>query len=422
MIKKLLILLVLTSFYTHSILPIGVSSIFGRISYSDLIGLIVLAFSVSKLLSYINYSSKISNVYIYAFFMVSMFFFPFVFSLSPIQTIVESLIHYYLVLLSIVFFVTFKNNLFRILIPVIINTLIIASILGFYDLIASFTGLPRIFPSRANAELMAGFRNAGQAGAYFMTFLAILYPLRDSKLKDKLSKKYRYRLNIAIVLSIIFLFASGKIAAYIGFSVGAVLYAFQSKSIKSILSVIIVSVLLFFAFNNLENIAPELYNRLNGKIQTRIVQNIEGTSNSDFFESNFGGAIRAFIDRPITGTGLGGYQGHYHQNEVHSTYIKMIGETGVLGVIGYLIFIISFLLLLKKPKRTYKNNPYYDYLFKMSPFILGSLVSWGYTYHLRKREFWILVAILLIIKYQAKLFDFNKLKAIKENNELSKNI
>ena len=407
--RKLLLLLVLTSFYTHSILPIGVQSIWGRISYSDLLGLIVLFLSINRLKYYFEYTTKISVVYVNAFVLVTYFFLSYVISLSPIQTIVESLIHYFLVLLSIVFFFNFKDRLFSSLIPIIIDTLIIASILGFYDLVASMSGLPRLFPGRANAELMAGFRNAGQAGAYFMVFLALLIPLRVSPLKKKLSKKNVFKLDIAIFLGIIFLFASGKIAAYIGFSVGIVLYVLQSRNIYSIIFVAILGYSLFYTFNNLNNIAPDLYKRLNAKIETRIIQNVNGTSKDKFIEKNFGKAFEAFLDHPFFGTGLGGFQGHYHQNEVHSTYVKMIGETGVLGVLFYLVFILTFISLFYRPKKTVKNNPYYTYLLKMRPFIVGCLVSWGYTYHLRKREFWIMVAILMIIRYQAKIWDYNKI-------------
>ena len=77
------------------------------------------------------------------------------------------------------------------------------------------------------------------------------------------------------------------------------------------------------------------------------------------------------------------------------------------------------MLLFKKPKQYYKDNPYIDYLQRMIPFVIGCMVSWGYTYHLRKREFWIMIAILVIVTYQAKLYDYNKSLKLKKQNELS---
>jgi hypothetical protein len=34
---------------------------------------------------------------------------------------------------------------------------------------------------------------------------------------------------------------------------------------------------------------------------------------------------------------------------------------------------------------------------ELRPFVIGWLISWGYTYHLRKREFWIAFAIISIV-------------------------
>jgi hypothetical protein len=55
-----------------------------------------------------------------------------------------------------------------------------------------------------------------------------------------------------------------------------------------------------------------------------------------------------------------------------------------------------------KRKKERKNNPYSDYLYNIYPFLLGCLISWIYTYHLRKREFWIMVGVLVIVNYQVK--------------------
>jgi len=160
------------------------------------------------------------------------------------------------------------------------------------------------------------------------------------------------------------------------------------------------ALVVFFLYSNLETINPILYKRLKYKIESRVVHKLDGTSQDNFFESNWGGAVEAFEDNPFVGTGLGAFDGSYRRYEVHSTYLKMIGETGIIGSIGYLLFISSFLLLLKKQK--YFSSEIYDLIKKMRPFVVGCMVSWTYTYHVRKREFWILLVFLLIIHYVAK--------------------
>ena len=423
MVRKILIIFILLSFITH---PIGDyesgNVILRRITFSDLLGSLSIFFGLNFLPKAVAVSFKINRIYFASLILLLLFFLPLPVSLNPVASLVENLILLFLILISIMIFYTFKDSFLSSLIPAIINTLLLAAFVGFYDFIASMNGLPRIFEQRATGELSSGFRNAGQAGAYFMVLIAILLPLRFSKLVKELSDWQKIKLNLALLISIFFLFASGKIAGWIGFAVGAVLFAILSRKLQNIVIVSIAGIVLFFTYQNLDDIAPDLARRLEGKVRTRITEQIEDTSKDRFLEQNWGGAVKAFMDRPVTGTGIGAFYGTYDRYEIHSTYLKMIGETGILGIIGYLIFIISFLLLFKKPKNSFKDNPFNDYISKMLPFVIGCLVSWTYTYHLRKREFWLMVAVLLIAKYQAKIFDYNRLLQIKKHYELSKNI
>ena len=57
-------------------------------------------------------------------------------------------------------------------------TSLIASGTGIWDLISEVTALPRIFPPRNNGEVMSGFRNAGQAGAFILVALSVFLPYR----------------------------------------------------------------------------------------------------------------------------------------------------------------------------------------------------------------------------------------------------
>lgn len=414
MVKKLLSIFIFFTFISRPISNLtGIKNvILKRVTISDIFGGLAILSAISILIYAIRFSKKISNVYQGAFILVLSFFLPIAFSLNIPATIMEIVILIFLILISILIFYVYKNDLFNSLFPILINATLAAAALGFYDVFAPTLGLPRIFPEGIKGDVTSGFRNGGQAGAYFMVFIALFYPLKNTDLFNKLDKKNRFKLRLAIAIGILFLFATGKIAAYIGFVIGIGLYAIYNRKIKNLLTITIFSVLLFFVYMNIENIAPTIKKRIDRKYETRITQNLDGSSNSNFFEKNWGGAIRAFKDNPISGTGIGGYYQIYDQYEVHSTYLKMIGETGILGSLGYILFMTSFIFMFKIPNRTTKNNPYYNYLKQMTPFIIGCLISWSYTYHIRKREFWIMTAVLMIVVFQAKLYDYNKKVAL----------
>jgi O-antigen ligase len=113
-----------------------------------------------------------------------------------------------------------------------------------------------------------------------------------------------------------------------------------------------------------------------------------------FLASNWSSAIVAFQDSPFFGTGLGAFSGTYSSFEVHSTYLKVLGEAGLTGAIMYAAFMWSFWRTLIEGAS--KPSPYGAYLKLAKFFMIGCMLSWTYTYHLRKREFWIMAAIVLI--------------------------
>ena len=133
-------------------------------------------------------------------------------------------------------------------------------------------------------------------------------------------------------------------AAYIGFGVGFS-FPFNEKKLQNILISLVVGLVLLIVVKELPIIAPDVHTRIVGKYETRLAGTLEGesglTDEEGFFRDNISKSIAAFSDNPITGTGIGAFGGsHYGRHEVHSTYFKMIGETGIIGTIAYIIFMI----------------------------------------------------------------------------------
>lgn len=400
--KNFLIIFILLSFISKTITTYeGSATVLGRITFADIFGALSILFGIRQVILGFLGSRNVSYIYYAGISMVLLFFAPIMWSLNPFATMIECLIVVFLLVISVCIFYQFKEKLLSVVIPFLIYTLFISSILGFYDLLASTIGLPRIFAQRNDGEAISGFRNAGQAGAYYLVFLSMLIPLRNSKLYFELKGRTRKMLNITLIVGICFFFATGKIAAYAGLVAGIFFYAVKNRNIKTIILILFSFIPIFFIYSNLKSIAPDVYNRIQNKIETRIVQNVEGTSQNSFFTTNWGGAISTFEDYPYTGSGLGGFVGNIHAYEVHSTYLKLLAETGLIGTFGYVLFMLLVLLLFIKPK-LHDRNVYYDYLSDMLPFFLGCVISWSYTYHLRKREFWIFVAVLMITRFLAK--------------------
>lgn len=408
LVKYAISLFIVLSFFTRT-LTTASEGVFGRITLSDLFG------GVALLLFFIlNRKIKLAatNKANFIFFLLVL---PgFWVSAAPLSTLVELLILFFLMLLAITMYQVFNSikGLEKLIFLFSVSGML-ASLTGIWDTFAMFTPLPRIFPARAIGESLSGFRNAGQAGAFMLVVLTVLIPLRGSKLFNTFQLKTKNTIKLSIIFSSIFLLLTGKIAAYIGIGFGFIFYLVLRRKFILLVPLSIFFGLFLLILPYAEIIAPAVYNRINYKINDRIVKNIGGERNiseQGFIASNLKHAIMAFEDHPLTGSGLGGISAAgYDRHEIHSTYFKMIGETGLLGVIGYCYFMFIFIKLFYL--KDYKNgNPYRHYLKLMFPFIIGCFISWGYTYHIRKREFYILLTIVNITYFLAKNYNIKNLE------------
>ena len=390
---------ILVSFITRTIG--GEDGLFSRIIVADIFGAIAIIFYLffGKRL---NASARINSGWI----LILFFGIGILGSYFPLKSSFEVIILAFLLVIFTTIVTHFKTEeRFIQLVLAFAWASLIGSTVGLYDSFIGGHGLPRIFPERAQGEALSGFRNAGQAGAYMFITVAMLFSFNNSKLFYRLPLRTRNFLRVALFVSFLFFITTGKIAAYIGFLVSFFMYLIYKRNFRVLISSATVFAVIVLIVANLETISPLMYNRLVLRVKTRVLEPVEGKEGNvgtNFIKSNFGGALVAFGDNPLTASGIGGFLNRYGRYEVHSTYLKIIGETGLIGIFAYLLFMFYFLKMFYITRSVSKKNPYASFLRETAPLVFGLLVSWAYTYHLRKREFWIFYAIYFIA-YQLML-------------------
>ncbi len=124
-------------------------------------------------------------------------------------------------------------------------------------------------------------------------------------------------------------------------------------------------------------------------------------------------AVHMVQDHPVTGVGLGQFREKYSQyqsNEtqvtvrhVHSNYLQMAAETGLVGLAGFLFFIGYYLVTSLKNYRQY-HDPYDRLIFVviLSNIVLMGLFDYTLMMSSGKRIMWFLLAILLQMKATEK--------------------
>lgn len=382
---------IISSIYTHPIQEYGSSPILGRMVWADVFGLLLVLLAISNNKMKMNPMAK------------GMF--AFVLLLTPgianshfvFRSVVEATIFVFLTLVFTAGANAFQTekDLHR-LTRVIAFTALIASVFGIWENSTQFTGLPRLFGEDGRDYRSATFRNSGQAGAYLLVVLAAIIPVRYGRISKYMSVKDRRLFDVTIILSSLCILMTVKIAAYIGICVGVIGFAIYKRKWQFVVPTVAAVVLFQLCSPWIEDQFPRLANRFYRKTESRLdIQAV--TSSSGFLADNYGKAMLAFSDNPLFGSGIMGFQGRHHKYEVHSTPMKLVGETGIFGCLGYLIFIYLLVEFYAIYQKYPKSNRFREYLEMMLPFMLGCAVSWLYTFHLRKREFWILMVLIVVV-------------------------
>lgn len=258
-----------------------------------------------------------------------------------------------------------------------------------------FLVFPGWFGGRQIGGLVGTFRNTGQAGTYFGMGLALFLPALATRLIS------RNPFNLAVVLLIILcLILTVKRAALIGLMVGVagmLLVAVLTGSVddrRRNLAFFVLAVMAVPLVMWLLDLATQNVTGLEYRVRRKVTNFAVDDFMTRFFGENSSAAMRAFSDNPLMGVGVGNIIGAYTEKyEIHSTPLSILSSSGLVGFAVYGTFIVHWLMTVwRAGTGTLLENRFMRLLF---PMLVGLVVSWGYTYHVRKREFWVLYAIVM---------------------------
>ena len=103
-------------------------------------------------------------------------------------------------------------------------------------------------------------------------------------------------------------------------------------------------------------------------------------------------AVSCFLSHPLTGIGLGMFNGNYHHFEVHNTILGVAAETGLAGlaglalIAGYLIYILT-IAVIRRPRKL-----------AVAPLILIALLL-PHWFHNLLRERWVWLFFIFFIYF-----------------------
>lgn len=237
----------------------------------------------------------------------------------------------------------------------------------FYFNSGIYTGfVAKVFPDYA-AELLYNYENGNLCGLtvhytqnamYLAVALGLFfcYMIRVD-LNGKIHKNKVYVFSCIAVL-ILFLIMS-KRGTFI-FSVFSALIVYllsrTEKFVKTLLTIIVCSIIIFSGYYLLSEYLPDSVNTIN-----RIIDSSKDTETilngrGEYFDY----ALSLWRSAPITGVGLGGTY------MIHNCYLQILAEYGIIGFISYVLFfghnLVQTLRLIHKTKGTLFYEKYNVYI------------------------------------------------------------
>ncbi len=396
----------------------------GRLAAGDLVGLVLLFLFLFRLLSFRTPLLYFTKEYMYYVPLLIVFGLGAIFAEYPQKASMEFLIHIFTFLVSFALFNLYRNkSAFRErqdTLEIVFKLLLHAGALLALINLLQFFFFPHMIHTVAQGGIAATFRNTGQAGSFFGTYLAVLCPALLSGFIKKNTKNII--LFCFVLLAFLFTF---KRAALIGFFVGigliALLGFFSVKRAnkKMLLICVVLGAVMFPLFQAFFSWGLDNVSGMQWRVERKFNRGVLKKFSEGFAKENILASVDAFESSPLLGVGLGNVAGNFTRKfEIHSTYLAVLGNSGILGCLAYCLFISNFLFQVvrgcKKIPSLTRHALFLEYFTCM---FLGLVISWAYTYHLRKREFWIMFFIVSLVRYTSREIVVARVPVLRENSE-----
>lgn len=367
----------------------------GRVAVPDVFGVLIVAYAAVQLLSRSGGRISVPSQYRFYVPLLVLYLISASFSLQPTRAMFEILVHVFIFVVSLAIYSLLlrqsEDNLSRTFEAALYG----AGIIAFIG-ITHFFFFPSMF-SGSQGGLSGTFRNTGQAGSYFGLMLALLIP---AYLCGFLRANVRNTaLLLVIAIALLFTF---KRAALVGVLFGAVvlfgrLVVMGGRRQKLIAAIILVAIApVFFGVSVLLEYAAENIHGVSYRLNRKMTGDALDDFASGFFTENLRASIEAVKMRPFVGIGLSNASGLVTERyEIHGSFFAVLAYSGIIGLAVYLTFLARVMWVVVSGSGL--ENRCAKYLYYFWPFFIGLIGSWIYTYPLRKREFWIMLAIVSVV-------------------------
>jgi len=271
--------------------------------------------------------------------------------------------------------------------------------------VAKLAAIP--FLPQVTLALQGTFLNGSQYGSFISVIAVPLYAAYFAQLASgqpvrelDQARWVGILLPVAVSLSPIVIFYTSKRSAMLSLllsalaSVAVLVKVKPIRTVRMIFGVTVASVgVLAVAFAFYGDLIADL-----GYLADRYLKANQIVAEDGFFVANMRYARDAFLANPLFGQGYGshGITSLGTNYEVHSTYLKWLGDGGLITAIpGVLMLLMTCYAIYAAAVRGMGGGRYHE-LFLLV-FFLGLVVAMAYAYLPRRREYWVVIAYVMAV-------------------------
>ncbi|MFQ5527084.1 MAG: O-antigen ligase family protein [Thermoanaerobaculia bacterium] len=285
----------------------------------------------------------------------------------------------------------------------------------------------------SNLEAVGPFRNRSHMGIYMLTtfWLVLVYTFWPSRARDKWTK-----IPVCLVALSLCLYAvaiSGRRSVYLSLFIGLVglvlVFTLVLQRRRATVAVVLAFAIGFLGllYTKGQDFLPrsEFFQNRVGMIGSRLrsaTDAVTGASQEGFMALQMQGITAALSSHPILGIGWGTFHEwsfNPSRHEVHSTPLKFLAETGVVGLAIYLALLYRIVFGAGRLAIRMRGSPYAGSYLVLAVAISSLSISYLYNRHLTERTFWLLLLVFLILEAFSFGYERSRLEAAPEGTRTS---
>jgi len=258
-------------------------------------------------------------------------------------------------------------------------------------------------------EEVGPFRNRAHMGNYMLTVFWLAFAYTQV---PRLPRLERFAGYLSAAVSLYAIAVSGRRSVYLSLFIGlfalaaAFLVAARTRRGRALVGIVMALGMVVGMYRVGSRWIPKLeffqvrVNEIDDRLRQALMADDDRVARETFAYTQLEGVKAGFSAHPVLGTGWGGFfrsQYSLDRHEIHSTPLRFLTETGLVGLALYVVFMAVLFRITIRLFLALRTGPWGQMGFTFLVALSSMSVSYLYNRHITERTFWLFVVVLMAV-------------------------